>query len=107
MWNGVVNDSATGAFTVQAKNDRSYNSTSPSSVTMSGGRANGTVTITVPSSASSGTDVTLTITAQNSAATDFLNNYVVVRFSVAAKVRGKVCVCAVCLLNLSFIYWCL
>uniref|UniRef100_A0AAQ6A6K1 VWFA domain-containing protein n=1 Tax=Amphiprion ocellaris TaxID=80972 RepID=A0AAQ6A6K1_AMPOC len=85
--NGVVNDSATGTFTVQANNDRSYSSTSPSNVTIeagSGGKANGTITLTVPASAASGTDVTLTIEAQNAAATDI--NYAVLRFSVTAKV---------------------
>ncbi|XP_051801333.1 von Willebrand factor A domain-containing protein 7-like [Acanthochromis polyacanthus] len=85
--NGVVNDSATGTFTVQANNDRSYASTSPSTVTIeagSGGKANGTITLTVPASAASGTDVTLTIEAQNAAATDI--NYAVLRFSVTAKV---------------------
>lgn len=86
--NGVVNDSATGTFTVRANNDRSYSSTSPSTITIaadSGGKANGTVTLTVPASASSGTQVTLTIEAENTAATDI--NYAVLRFSVAAKVR--------------------
>ncbi|TKS68918.1 von Willebrand factor A domain-containing protein 7 [Collichthys lucidus] len=85
--NGVVNDSATGTFTVRANNDRSYSSTSPSTITIaadSGGKANGTVTLTVPASASSGTQVTLTIEAENTAATDI--NYAVLRFSVAAKV---------------------
>lgn len=84
---GVVNDSATGTFTVRATNDRGYTSSSPSSVTIgagSGGAANGTVTLTVPASAASGTDVTLIIEAQN-AGTDI--NYAVLRFSVAAKVR--------------------
>ncbi|KAE8300745.1 von Willebrand factor A domain-containing protein 7 Protein G7c Precursor [Larimichthys crocea] len=84
--NGVVNDSATGTFTVRANNDRSYSSTSPSTITIaadSGGKANGTVTLTVPASASSGTQVTLTIEAENTAATDI--NYAVLRFSVAAK----------------------
>ncbi|KAJ0050700.1 hypothetical protein NL108_005083, partial [Boleophthalmus pectinirostris] len=82
--NGAVNQNASGEFTVNAQNDRSYSSSSPSSVTMSEGRANGTVTITVPSSAPSGSDVTLTITAQDSTASDI--NYTVLRFSVAAKV---------------------
>ncbi|XP_008274830.1 von Willebrand factor A domain-containing protein 7-like [Stegastes partitus] len=85
--NGVVNGSATGTFTVQASNDRSYASTSPSTVTIeagNGGKANGTVTLTVPSSAASGTDVTLTIEAQNADASD--TNYAVLRFSVTAKV---------------------
>ncbi|XP_029997020.1 von Willebrand factor A domain-containing protein 7 isoform X2 [Sphaeramia orbicularis] len=83
--NGVVNETATGTFTIQANNDRSYTSTSPSTLTIaSGGKAEGTVTLTVPSSAASGTDVTLTIEAQNADATDI--NYAVLRFSVAAKV---------------------
>ncbi|XP_010777131.1 uncharacterized serine-rich protein C215.13-like [Notothenia coriiceps] len=85
--NGVVNDSATGMFTVRANNDRSYTSTSPSSITIASGdegTANGTVTLTAPASAASGTDVTLTIEAENAAATDI--NYTVLRFSVVAKV---------------------
>ncbi|XP_067437736.1 von Willebrand factor A domain-containing protein 7-like isoform X1 [Thunnus thynnus] len=87
MTNGVVNDTATGTLTVRANNDRSYASTSPSTITIeagSGGKANGTVTLTVPASAASGTDVTLTIEAENAAATDI--NYAVLRFSVAAEV---------------------
>ncbi|XP_049900731.1 von Willebrand factor A domain-containing protein 7 [Epinephelus moara] len=86
--NGVVNDSATGTFTVRANNDRSYDLTSPSTVTISagsGGKANGTVTLTAPASAASGTDVTLTIEAEDAAATDI--NYAVLRLSVAAKVK--------------------
>ncbi|KAG7485170.1 hypothetical protein JOB18_004258 [Solea senegalensis] len=85
--NGVVNDSATGTFTLRAINDRSYASTSPSTVTVaagSGGAASGTVTLTVPSSAASGTGVTLSIEAENTADGDI--NYAVVRFSVTAKV---------------------
>ncbi|XP_074486744.1 von Willebrand factor A domain-containing protein 7 isoform X1 [Sebastes fasciatus] len=84
---GVVNDSATGTFTVRANNDRSYASTSPSTVTVAaggGGKANGTVTLTIPASAASGTDMTLTIEAENAAATD--TNYAVLRMSVTAKV---------------------
>ncbi|KAK2919169.1 hypothetical protein Q8A73_003540 [Channa argus] len=85
--NGVVDDFATGTFIVRANNDRSYSSTSPHTVSIapgSGGKASGTVTLTVPASAPSGTDVTLIIEAENEAATD--NNYAVLRFSVAAKV---------------------
>nr|XP_019939288.1 PREDICTED: von Willebrand factor A domain-containing protein 7-like [Paralichthys olivaceus]XP_019939289.1 PREDICTED: von Willebrand factor A domain-containing protein 7-like [Paralichthys olivaceus] len=84
---GVVNTSATGTFTVRANNDRDYTSSSPSTVTAaagSGGTANGTVTLTVPGSAMSGTDVTLTIEAENAAASDV--NYAVLRLSVIAKV---------------------
>lgn len=88
--NGVVNNSATGTFAVRANNDRSYTSTSPSTLTVaagSGGTANGTVTLTVPTSAASGTDVTLTIEAENAAASDV--NYAVLRLSVTAKVREE------------------
>lgn len=87
---GVITDSATETFTVRVSNDRSYTSTSPSSVTTvagSGGKTNGTVTLTAPSSAASGSDVTLTIEAENAAATDI--NYVVLRFSVTAKVSDN------------------
>ncbi|XP_054634996.1 von Willebrand factor A domain-containing protein 7 [Dunckerocampus dactyliophorus] len=92
---GVLNETATGTFTVRATNDRSFDSASPSSVTIeegNGGKANGTVTLTAPDSATSGSDVTLTIEAEDAAATD--NNYVVLRFSVAAKVtdvNGPLC----------------
>ncbi|XP_061888792.1 von Willebrand factor A domain-containing protein 7-like [Entelurus aequoreus] len=92
---GVVNETANGMFTVRATNDRSFDSSSPSSVTIeegNGGKANGTVTLTAPDTATSGTDVTLTIEAEDAAATDI--NYVVLRFSVAAKVtdvKGPVC----------------
>ncbi|XP_077380532.1 von Willebrand factor A domain-containing protein 7-like [Festucalex cinctus] len=85
--NGVVNETASGTYTVRATNDRSFSSTSPSSVTIetdSGGKANGTVTLTAPDSAASGTDVTLTIEAEDAAATDI--NYIVLRFSIAAEV---------------------
>ncbi|XP_026159403.1 von Willebrand factor A domain-containing protein 7 [Mastacembelus armatus] len=85
--NGVINTNATGTFTMRINSDRNYTSTSPSTVTIeagSGGKANGTVTLTVPAGAASGADVTLTIEAENAAATDI--NYVVLRFSVTAKV---------------------
>ncbi|XP_051241569.1 von Willebrand factor A domain-containing protein 7 [Dicentrarchus labrax] len=84
--NGVVNDSATGTFTVRANDDRNFIPSSPSTVAIAagtGGKANGTVTLTAPASAASGTDVTVTIEVEN-AATDI--NYAVLRFSVVAKV---------------------
>lgn len=80
----------TGTFTVQVSNDRSFDLTSPGNVNIGpsdGGKANGTITLSVPASTKSGTDVTLTIQAQNAAATDI--NYAVLRFSVAAKVKEK------------------
>ncbi|XP_044046157.1 von Willebrand factor A domain-containing protein 7-like isoform X2 [Siniperca chuatsi] len=91
----TVSSDATGTFTVQVNNDRSFSSTSPSTVNIaagSGGKANGTVTLTAPASTASGTDVTLTIEAQNAGATDI--NYAVLRFSVAARVTdlaGPMC----------------
>ncbi|TNN54197.1 von Willebrand factor A domain-containing protein 7 [Liparis tanakae] len=88
--NGLVNDSAVGTFTVRANNDRSYASSSPSTVTIAagdGGKANGTVTLTAPASAASGTDVTLTIEAENTADSDI--NYTVLRLSVVAKVTDS------------------
>ncbi|XP_061625323.1 von Willebrand factor A domain-containing protein 7-like [Phyllopteryx taeniolatus] len=87
--------SGVGKFNVRATNDRSFDSTSPSSITIkadSRGKANGTVTLTAPDSAASGTDVTITIEVEDAAATDI--NYVVLRFSVTAKVtdvNGPVC----------------
>ncbi|XP_041640427.1 von Willebrand factor A domain-containing protein 7 isoform X2 [Cheilinus undulatus] len=84
---GFIDDSTTGTFTVRANNDRSYTMTSPSTLSVtegSGGKANGTVTLTVPGNAASGTDVTLTIGAENAAATDI--NYAVIRLSVTAKI---------------------
>ncbi|XP_051939466.1 von Willebrand factor A domain-containing protein 7-like [Hippocampus zosterae] len=84
---GVVNKTATGTFIVRATNDRSFDSTSPGSVTIetdSDGKANGTVTLTAPDSAVSGTDVTLTIEAEDAATAG--TNYIVLRFSVASEV---------------------
>ncbi|XP_061686245.1 von Willebrand factor A domain-containing protein 7-like [Syngnathoides biaculeatus] len=92
---GVVNETATGTFTVRATNDRSFDSTSPTSVTIgtdSGGTANGTVTLTAPNSAVSGTGVSLMIEAEDADGTDI--NYVVLRFSIAAEMtdfNGPVC----------------
>ncbi|XP_072772562.1 von Willebrand factor A domain-containing protein 7-like [Nerophis lumbriciformis] len=81
--NGVVDESAMGTFTVSATNDRGFLIASPSSVTIgpdSGGIANGTVTLTAPADALSGSDVTLTIAAEDAAAMN--SNNVVLRFPV-------------------------
>lgn len=75
---------------MRATNDRGYASSLPSTVsieTSSGGKVNGTVTLTVPASAASGSDVTLTIEAENAAATD--SNYAVFRLSVVAQVTAS------------------
>lgn len=83
--NGIIDNSATGTFKIRVSSDRSYASSSPTAIMAgSGGTANSTVNLTVPDSAASGTDVTLTIEVQNAAGTDM--NYIVLRFTVVAKV---------------------
>lgn len=78
---------------MRANSDRGYTLTSPSMVIIAAGSGgNGSVTLTAPVSAVSGTDVTLTIEAENAAATD--SNYAVLRFSVAAKVRETLLYCS-------------
>lgn len=75
-----------GAFTVRATNDRGFTSSFPASVSIvtGEGAANGTVTLTAPSSTPSGTDVTLTIEAESAGAADL--NYAILRLSVVSKV---------------------
>ncbi|KAM9792686.1 von Willebrand factor A domain-containing protein 7-like [Neosynchiropus ocellatus] len=85
---GLIDDHATGTFKVQANNDRDFPSSSPDSLVIGrrgGGRASGTVTLTAPASAASGSDVTLTIVAQNQATADV--NYATLRFSIIAEVK--------------------
>ncbi|XP_061889584.1 von Willebrand factor A domain-containing protein 7-like [Entelurus aequoreus] len=80
---GVIDSGAMETFTVSATNDRGFSLASPSSVTTgadSGGIASGTVTLIAPADALSGTDVTLTIAAEDAAAVN--SNNVVLRFSV-------------------------
>ncbi|XP_077380730.1 uncharacterized protein LOC144020798 [Festucalex cinctus] len=82
---GVPDETANGTFTLRATNDRGFNSSSPMSVIIeagSGGTTNYTVRLTAPENARSGSDVTLTIEAENEDATDL--NFVVLRFSVAS-----------------------
>nr|XP_061792057.1 von Willebrand factor A domain-containing protein 7-like [Nerophis lumbriciformis] len=84
MSRGVINETTDATFTVRATNDRGFESSPPMSITVqadSGGKANGTVSLTVPESAESGTDVTLTIEVQNEVSADI--NFAVVRFGVA------------------------
>lgn len=74
-----------GNFTVQASNDQNFSLTSSSSLNLDvGGSANGTVNITAPADASSGTGVTLTIQAVAPGGAD--TNYAVLRFTVLEKV---------------------
>ncbi|XP_076139012.1 von Willebrand factor A domain-containing protein 7-like [Alosa pseudoharengus] len=83
----TIASNATGSgssFTIQARNDRGFSSSFPSSVTLeAGGRGAGTVTLTAPSDTASGTDVTLTIEAEAPGGSD--SNYAVQRLTVIAK----------------------
>lgn len=84
-----TNGTSAETLTLKSTTDRNYTLSSPAWVVVaaaSGGAANGTVDMTVPVTATSGTDVTLTIEAQNGAATDI--NYTVLRFLVSAKVTN-------------------
>lgn len=86
--NGTIDASATGNFTVRTTNDRSYPSTAPSSIAVvagSGGVVNSSVALMVPSTAESGSDVTVTIEVENTATSE--TNYAVLRFSITAKVQ--------------------
>lgn len=90
MTGGVPDETANGTFTMRAINNRNFISSSPMSVTVeadSGGKANDTVSLTAPANVTLGTDVTLTIVAENEDATDL--NFAVLRFSVGAEVREE------------------
>ena len=68
---------------MRASNDQGYTSSEPATVTLGdGGTANGTVELTVPGTAVSGSIVTLTVEAAKDP--DF--NYAVLRLAVTAKV---------------------
>lgn len=54
---------------------------------MSGGSAQGTVSLTPPGNTVSGTDVTLTIEAEGPGGSD--SNYAVLRLSVLSKVKSR------------------
>ncbi|KAL2097352.1 hypothetical protein ACEWY4_006559 [Coilia grayii] len=107
----TVSSNATGNITIQARNDRGFTSSSPSTLSLgAGGRAEGTVTLTAPPNTPSGTDITLTIEAEAAGATD--SNYAVLRLSVIAKVTDVssprcevVGVNAACAGNCSLLSW--
>ncbi|XP_032401524.1 uncharacterized threonine-rich GPI-anchored glycoprotein PJ4664.02-like [Xiphophorus hellerii] len=83
----TVSSEETGTFTIQANNDRGFGTARRTSVSIGagdGGQANGTVTLATPADAASGTDVSLTIVAENADGTEI--NYVVLRFSISTKV---------------------
>ncbi len=76
---------ATGNYTIRARTDRSFSLSFPRSLdTGTEGSAQGIVTLTAPSNTESGTDVTLTIEAEDPESSD--SNYVAVRFTVMNKV---------------------
>ncbi|KAL0203403.1 hypothetical protein M9458_001421, partial [Cirrhinus mrigala] len=73
-----------GSYTIRARTDRSFNVSFPSSLNLgTEGSAEGTVTLTPPSDTASGTDVTLTIEAEDSGTGD--SNYMALRFTVMTK----------------------
>ncbi|XP_036071146.1 von Willebrand factor A domain-containing protein 7-like [Oryzias melastigma] len=74
-----------GNFVIKATNNQGFDLTFPSSLTLeSGGSANGTASITAPSTSQSGTGVTLTIEAEAPGGAD--TNYGVLRLTVLPKV---------------------
>ncbi|XP_024121753.2 von Willebrand factor A domain-containing protein 7-like [Oryzias melastigma] len=74
-----------GNFVIKATNDQGFDLTFPTSLTLeSGGSANGTASITAPSTSQSGTGVTLTIEAEAPGGAD--TNYGVLRLTVLPKV---------------------
>ena len=69
-----------GNVIIRATNDRGFDSTSPTSILLTNGSADGIVTLMAPLNTPSGSDVTLTIEAEAPDGTD--TNYAVLRFSV-------------------------
>ncbi|KAL0203411.1 hypothetical protein M9458_001429, partial [Cirrhinus mrigala] len=80
----LVTNATGSSYTIQARTDRSFSVSFPSSLDMgTEGSAEGTVTLTAPSDTESGTDVTLTIEAEDPESGD--SNYVALRFTVMTK----------------------
>uniref|UniRef100_A0A8C2KG00 von Willebrand factor A domain-containing protein 7-like n=1 Tax=Cyprinus carpio TaxID=7962 RepID=A0A8C2KG00_CYPCA len=81
----VTTNGTSGAYTIRARNDKNIPMTHPSTLNLvSGGSAQGTVSLTPPGNTVSGTDVTLTIEAEGPGGSD--SNYAVLRLSVLSKV---------------------
>ncbi|CAM4483557.1 unnamed protein product [Leuciscus chuanchicus] len=81
----LVNNATVSDYTIRARTDRGFSVSFPSSLNVgTEGSAQGTVTLTAPSNTKSGTDVTLTIEAEDPESSD--SNYVALRFSVMTKV---------------------
>ncbi len=82
----LVTNATGGSYTIQAWTDRSFSVSFPSSLdTGTEGSAQGNITLTAPSDTESGTDVTLTIVAEESGD----SNYVALRFTVMTKVAVR------------------
>uniref|UniRef100_A0A8C0XU00 von Willebrand factor A domain containing 10, tandem duplicate 2 n=1 Tax=Cyprinus carpio carpio TaxID=630221 RepID=A0A8C0XU00_CYPCA len=81
----LVTNATGGSYTIRARTDRSFSVSFPSSLNAgTEGSAQGTITLTAPSNTESGTDVTLTIEAEDPESSD--SNYVALRFTVMTKV---------------------
>ncbi|ROI47898.1 von Willebrand factor A domain-containing protein 7 [Anabarilius grahami] len=81
----LVSNPTESNYTIRARTDRGFSVSFPSSLNIgTEGSAQGTVTLTAPSDTESGTDVTLTIEAEDPGTGD--SNYVALRFSVMTKV---------------------
>ncbi|XP_051993819.1 von Willebrand factor A domain-containing protein 7 [Xyrauchen texanus] len=81
----VTTNGTGGVYKIRASNDKSIPMNFPEMLTLvSGGSAQGTVSLTPPANTVSGTDVTLTIEAEGVGGSD--SNYAVFRLSVLSKV---------------------
>ncbi|XP_016319896.1 von Willebrand factor A domain-containing protein 7-like [Sinocyclocheilus anshuiensis] len=81
----LATNATRSSYTIRARTDRSFNVSFPSFLdTGTDGSAQGIVTLTAPSDTESGTDVTLTIEAEDSESGD--SNYVALQFTVMTKV---------------------
>ncbi|KAK2909106.1 hypothetical protein Q8A67_004943 [Cirrhinus molitorella] len=81
----VTTNGTGGTYTILARNDKDIPMTYTTSLSLvSGGSAQGTVSLTPPANTVSGTDVTLTIEAEAPKGSD--SNYAVLRLSVLSKV---------------------
>ncbi|XP_048052804.1 von Willebrand factor A domain-containing protein 7-like [Megalobrama amblycephala] len=81
----VTTNGSSGTYTIRARNDKNIPMMHPSTLSLvSGGSAQGTVSLTPPADMVSGTDVTLTIEAEGPGGSD--SNYAVLRLSVLSKV---------------------
>ncbi|XP_073327688.1 von Willebrand factor A domain-containing protein 7 [Pagrus major] len=85
----VMTQGSGGKFSIGAKNDRNFEMSYPTSLTLTPEQyANATLTITPPANTPSGTDVTLTMEAKSSNGLD--SNYAVLRLSVVTKITDFV-----------------